>query len=195
MILVTGPNGNVGTELVRMLIADGTLPFRIAANTPAKIERLYGPNAPKVRFSFDDRTTWDAALAGVTIVFLLFPLTNIGTVGSLAAALIILTIGLGLTYGPQSALYSELFPASIRFSGVSISYAIGAILGGAFSPMIAQAIFQATGATTGITWYLAGMTVIGLIGTLLLRDRNGIPLGPEHEAEQAKSPIYGLSKA
>ena len=135
---------------------------------------------------------WVLQLIGV---FLLFPLTNIGTVGSLAAALIILTIGLGLTYGPQSALYSELFPASIRFSGVSISYAIGAILGGAFSPMIAQAIFQATGATTGITWYLAGMTVIGLIGTLLLRDRTGIPLGPEHEAEQAKSPIYGLSKA
>ena len=135
---------------------------------------------------------WVLQLVGV---FLLFPLTNIGTVPSLAAALIILTIGLGFTYGPQAALYSELFPASIRFSGVSISYAIGAILGGAFSPMIAQAIFQATGSTTGITWYLAGMTVVGLIATLLLRDRTGIPLGPEHEDEQAKSPIYGLSRA
>jgi hypothetical protein len=39
------------------------------------------------------------------------------------------------------------------------------------------------------------MTVIGLIATLLLRDRTGIPLGPEHEEEQAKSPIYGLSDA
>lgn len=135
---------------------------------------------------------WILQLVGV---FLLFPLTNVGTVWSLAAALIILTVGLGLTYGPQAALYSELFPASIRFSGVSISYAIGAIVGGAFSPLIAQAIFQATGQTVGITWYLAGMTVIGLIATLLLRDRTGIPLGPEHEDEQAKSPIYGLSKA
>lgn len=79
MILVTGPNGNVGTELVRMLIADGTLPFRIAANTPAKIEALYGPDAPKVRFSYADRTTWDAALAGISIVFLLFPLPHPGT--------------------------------------------------------------------------------------------------------------------
>lgn len=135
---------------------------------------------------------WILQLVGV---FLLFPLTNMGTIASLAAALVILTVGLGLTYGPQAALYSELFPASIRFSGVSISYAIGAIVGGAFSPMIAQAIFQNTGSTTGITWYLAGMTVVGLIASLLLRDRTGIPLGPEHEAEQAKSPIYGASQA
>lgn len=79
MILVTGPNGNVGTELVRMLIADGTLPFRIAANTPSKIEALYGADAPKVKFSFSDRSTWGPALEGVSMVFLLFPLPHPGT--------------------------------------------------------------------------------------------------------------------
>jgi uncharacterized protein YbjT (DUF2867 family) len=82
MILVTGPNGNVGTELVRMLIADGSLPFRIAANTPSKIEALYGPDAPKVKFSFADRSTWGAALDGVKTVFLLFPLPHPGTARS-----------------------------------------------------------------------------------------------------------------
>lgn len=135
---------------------------------------------------------WVLQLIGV---FLLFPLTNLGTAWSLFVALASLTVGLGLTYGPQAAMYAELFPASIRFSGVSISYAIGAIVGGAFSPMIAQAIFQSTHSTTGITWYLAGMTLVGLAATLLLRDRTGIPLGPEHEAEQNASPVYGLSKA
>ena len=135
---------------------------------------------------------WIAQLAGV---FLLFPLVNSGSVGLLTLGLVFLTAGLGFTYGPQAALYTELFPASIRFSGVSISYAIGAILGGAFAPTIAQALVQATGSTDGVTWYLAGMTLLGLIGTLLLRDRSGIPLGPDHEQEQAKSPIYGLSKA
>ena len=135
---------------------------------------------------------WILQLAGV---FLLFPLVNTANVGLLFLGLAVLTIGLGFTYGPQAALYSELFPASIRFSGVSISYAIGAIVGGAFSPLIAQAIFQSTHSTTGITWYLAGMTVVGLIATLLLRDRTGIPLGPESEDEQAKSPIYGMSRA
>lgn len=135
---------------------------------------------------------WILQLVGV---LLLFPLVNTGSIALLAVGLCVLTIGLGFTYGPQAALYSELFPASIRFSGVSISYAIGAILGGAFAPTIAQWIVQSTGSTAGVTWYLAGMTLVGLIATLLLRDRSGIPLGPDHEEEQAASPIYGLSKA
>lgn len=135
---------------------------------------------------------WVLQLGGV---FALFPLVNTGDIGLVFAGLAILTIGLGFTYGPQAALYTELFPASIRFSGVSISYAIGAIAGGAFAPMIATAIVQATGSTDAVTWYLAGMTVLGLVATLLLRDRSGIPLGPDHEAEQARSPIYGLSRA
>ena len=87
---------------------------------------------------------WALQLVGV---FALFPLVNTGNIGLLFAGLALLTIGLGFTYGPQAALYSELFPASIRFSGVSISYAIGAILGGAFAPMIATAIVKATGGT------------------------------------------------
>lgn len=135
---------------------------------------------------------WVLQLGGVLA---LFPLVNTGNVWLLFAGLAILTIGLGFTYGPQAALYTELFPASIRFSGVSISYAIGAIVGGAFAPTIAQALVQATGSTESVTWYLLGMTAIGLIATLLLRDRSGIPLGPDHEAEQAKSPVYGLAKA
>ncbi|MET1018172.1 MAG: MFS transporter [Leifsonia flava] len=135
---------------------------------------------------------WILQLVGV---FTLFPLVNSGNIGLLFAGLAILTIGLGFTYGPQAALYTELFPASIRFSGVSISYAIGAIVGGAFAPTIATALVQATGSTLSVTWYLAGMTVIGLIATLLLRDRSGIPLGPDHEDEQSISPIRGLARA
>lgn len=135
---------------------------------------------------------WIALLGGV---FALFPLVNTGNIWLLTAGLLVLTVGLGLTYGPQAALYTELFPASIRFSGVSISYALGAVLGGAFAPTIAQAIVQATGSTMGVTWYLAGMVMLGLIATLLLRDRSGIPLGPDHEEEQAVSPVRGLAKA
>jgi MFS family permease len=135
---------------------------------------------------------WILQLVGV---FTLFPLVNTGDIGLLFLGLAILTVGLGFTYGPQAALYSELFPASIRFSGVSISYAIGAILGGAFAPTIAAALVAATGSTTAVAFYLAGMTLLGLIATLLLRDRSGIPLGPDHEAEQAISPIRGLAKA
>ncbi|MDU0325517.1 MFS transporter [Microbacterium sp. KSW2-21] len=124
----------------------------------------------------------------------LFPLVNSGSIVLLTIGLMLLTVGLGLTYGPQAALYAELFPASIRFSGVSIAYALGAILGGAFAPTIATALVDATGTTVSVTVYLAVMAVLGLVATMLLRDRSGIPLGPDHEAEQEVSPIRGLSK-
>lgn len=114
----------------------------------------------------------------------LFPLVNTGSLGMLYLALIGLTVGLGLTYGPQSALYAELFPASIRASGVSITYAIGSIFGGAFAPMIAAALLEATGTTFAISVYLVGMSTVGFVCTFLLRERKGIPLGPEHETQQ-----------
>jgi MFS family permease len=135
---------------------------------------------------------WIAMLVAIVA---LFPLVNSGSIVLLTVGLMLLTVGLGLTYGPQAALYAELFPASIRFSGVSIAYALGAILGGAFAPTIATALVDATGTTVSVTVYLAIMAVLGLVATLLLRDRSGIPLGPDHEAEQEVSPIRGLSRA
>ena len=134
---------------------------------------------------------WIALAIGLVV---LFPIVNTGNVWMLFLGLATLTVGLGFTYGPQAALYSELFPASIRFSGVSISYALGAIIGGAFAPLIAAALLQATGNPWSITTYLLVMVALGLTGTLLLRDRTGIPLDHAHEEEQAVSPIYGVSK-
>ncbi|WP_221585489.1 MFS transporter [Microbacterium sp. G2-8] len=118
-----------------------------------------------------------------------FPIVNIGTTGSLTTALLILTVGLGFTYGAQSAWYTELFPSSVRFSGVSISYAIGSIVGGAFSPTIAAWIFAETGEATNIGYYLVGMAALGLVASILLRNRNGINLRPAAEEEQ-RAGIY-----
>ncbi|WP_180958963.1 MFS transporter [Brevibacterium sp. 239c] len=132
---------------------------------------------------------WVLLLIGI---FSLFPLVNTGSIWMLFLGLVILTVGLGFTYGQQPAMYAEIFPSSVRFSGVSVSYAIGSILGGAFAPTIAKALVSATGTTTSVAIYLGGMTVIALVATLLLRDRSGIPLGPAHEEEQSVSPIIGI---
>ena len=115
----------------------------------------------------------------------LFPLVNTGNMIYITGALIFLTIGLGFTYGQQSAMYAELFPASIRGSGVSITYTIDSILGGAFAPTIAAALVTATGTTFAVSAYLVGATAVGLIAVLMLKDRTGIPLGPDHEEVQS----------
>lgn len=83
-------------------------------------------------------------------------------------AIFVLTIGLGPSYGPQSALYAEMFPASVRYSGVSIGYAFGSIIGGAFAPMISQFILNSTGQSWMIGLYIAGISTVSLIGVLLV---------------------------
>jgi MFS family permease len=122
--------------------------------------------------------------AQLLTVFPLFWLINTGSLAMLYVALALFTVGLGLGYGPQAAWYSEIFPASVRFSGVSIAYALGAILGGAFAPTIAQALVQATGGATAVSVYLLGMTVVSMLAVLCLRDRPGIDLSINNQAEQ-----------
>ncbi len=116
----------------------------------------------------------------VTVVPVFF-LVQSGSALLLFVGLAVFTIGLGLAYGPQSAWYAELFPASVRFSGVALAYALGAVLGGAFAPMIATALTAATGSVQSVSAYLMVMFVIALAATLSLRDRPGIDLTSEQE--------------
>lgn len=111
-------------------------------------------------------------------VFPLFMLINTGSWGNIMLAILPLTIGLGFTYGPQSALFAEMFPARVRYSGAGLAYAIGAILGGAFSPMIATFLNEKSG-SAAISTYLFLFTLIGLIAVSTIKDRTGKPLGKD----------------
>ena len=83
-------------------------------------------------------------------------------------AVALLALPLALTLGPQPAMYAEMFPADVRYSGVSIAYALGAILGGAFAPMIAQMILDSTGQAWMISVYLIALTIPAFIALLML---------------------------
>lgn len=180
----TDPTGSVGLER-------GSVLWAVSASAVSWL--IFTIVAGSVSDKIGRKNTyllgWMLLLIGI---FSLFPLVNTGSIWMLLLGLVILTVGLGYTYGQQPAMYAEIFPSSVRFSGVSVSYAIGSILGGAFAPTIAKALVSATGTTTSVAIYLAIMTAIALIATLLLRDRSGIPLGPDHEAEQSVSPIIGV---
>lgn len=103
-------------------------------------------------------------------------LIDTGNVYMYFLALLVLTVTLGLSQGPQAALYAEMFPADIRYSGVSISYAIGAVLGGAFAPMIAELVIGSTGMSWTIGAYIAVVTVVSLIAVSLVKENRDQPL-------------------
>lgn len=138
------------------------------------------------------------ALGNVAIAVLAFPMFALVASGSpllLTLGLVIFTVGLGLAYGPLCAFYAELFPASVRTSGVSIAYALGAILGGAFSPTVAQFLLQRTGSLTSVAVYLAVMALLALGALALLRDRPGIDLSIANEGAQQGAVGLGPRRA
>ena len=116
----------------------------------------------------------------------MFLLIDTGKMGLIVFAVLIFTIPIGLSYGPQSAMYSEMFPSRTRLSGVSISYAIGAILGGAFAPTIAQYLVSQTGWVGTVGIYLMIMALISGIAVFLIREPLGAPLTPQEEEAAAK---------
>lgn len=119
----------------------------------------------------------------------LFPLIQTGSYSNIMLGLALLSTGIGMTYGVQAVLYSELFPASIRFSGISITYAIGSIMGGAFAPLIAATLITKTNGIILVSAYLTFMSILALIAICVLRDRTGISLAPANEEIQKKSPF------
>jgi uncharacterized protein YbjT (DUF2867 family) len=76
MMLITGPSGNVGDELVTLLAGPpDSVQWRVASRHPDGLRNRLGSGAAGVvEFDFFDRTTWGSALAGVDSMFLLFPL-------------------------------------------------------------------------------------------------------------------------
>ena len=60
--------------------------------------------------------------------------------GSLPVIFLFLSLSLflmGLAYGPMGAWLPGLFPARVRYTGASVTFNLGGILGGALAPILA----------------------------------------------------------
>lgn len=87
---------------------------------------------------------WGAILTGVW-GFILFPLIDTGDPVMIGFAITMGLLFLGMQYGPQAAYFTELFSTEVRYSGASLGYQIGAILGGALAPTIAVLLWNEFG--------------------------------------------------
>ena len=87
---------------------------------------------------------WGAILTGIW-GFILFPLIDTGDPILIGFAITMGLLFLGMQYGPQAAYFTELFSTEVRYSGASLGYQIGAILGGALAPTIAVLLWNEFG--------------------------------------------------
>lgn len=104
--------------------------------------------------------------------FVLFPLMSTGEFLWIVVAMSVGQLFLGMMYGPQAALLAELFPTAVRYSGASLGYQIGAILGGALSPGIATALWTGWG-TEYVSAYIAFASLITLFCVWRLSETRG----------------------
>lgn len=89
---------------------------------------------------------------------------TIAIVGGYAAA--------GVLWGPMAYWFTALFAPRFRYSGVSVSFQVGAVLGGGLSPTVSTWLLRTfDGATWPISVYLVGGGVLALIGLALGRQR------------------------
>jgi len=106
--------------------------------------------------------------------FALFPLVETASPLLITVAIVVEMLFLSMMYGPQAALFAELFPVEVRYSGASLGYQIGAVVGGGFAPIIATALFAQFHSTLSISFYLGAMCVISFFSVFALGLRSKV---------------------
>jgi MFS transporter, MHS family, shikimate and dehydroshikimate transport protein len=115
------------------------------------------------------------ALAGVLALALFFVAAGSGSVIAVALSIVFgINVVHDAMYGPQAAWFAELFDTRVRYSGSSLGYSIGAVLGGGFAPLIAAALLVVGG---GRPWlivvYFAVLAAITVAAAYAARETRG----------------------
>ena len=107
-----------------------------------------------------------AVVAGAVLA----PGLGSGSLATIFASLAFALLVMGFVYGPLGAWLPSLFPARVRYTGVSLAFNLAGIIGGGLTPVVAQAL----AVRGGLVWvgaYLAVMAGISLVALAILGRR------------------------
>jgi MFS family permease len=103
-------------------------------------------------------------LAGAVLLglwaFPMFWLADTANFLLITVALVIGQMFLSMMYGPQAALFSEMFSRKVRYSGASLGYQIAAVFGGGLAPIIMVSLLDWTGTSVSVSLYIFAMAVL-----------------------------------
>ncbi|MEV0198505.1 MFS transporter [Nonomuraea sp. NPDC050691] len=115
-------------------------------------------------------------IAGMTLAAVwgpvMFPLMETRSVALTGVALGGALGLMGLTFGPMGAYLPELFRTEFRYSGASVAYSLGGVLGGAVPPLVATGL-QAGGGSAAVGGYVGATAVLSLLCVLALPETRG----------------------
>lgn len=90
--------------------------------------------------------------------------------------LVALSLIVGLTlhammFGPQAALFAEMFPADVRYFGASLGFQLASVFAGGLAPMIMVSLIEFTGTSASVSAYIIVMAIITFIAVYTIKER------------------------
>ncbi|AQZ60474.1 Permeases of the major facilitator superfamily [[Actinomadura] parvosata subsp. kistnae] len=110
---------------------------------------------------------WGTAVA-VAWGLVMFPLMETRSIFLVGLALAGALALMGLIFGPMGAYLPELFRTEYRYSGASVAYSLGGVLGGAVPPLVATGMQAGGLGVMAIGGYVSAMALLSLLCLLAL---------------------------
>ncbi|WP_219413715.1 MFS transporter [Pseudonocardia nigra] len=145
-----------------------TLLTLILASTALWIATIVGAAVVADRFG-SKRTFAVGALTAVIWPLPMFALVNTGDTWLALLAFTVAAIVQGIMAGAQGGLFTEIFDVHVRYSGISIAYQLGGMIGGAVTPIAATALYGAYGSSTPIAIYVTVLCLLSFVSVFGLR--------------------------
>ncbi|MCQ4271665.1 MHS family MFS transporter [Pseudomonas kuykendallii] len=106
---------------------------------------------------------WGSLITGISAFPAFWMMTTSG--GDMFTIWLAIVIPFGIfyasVYGPEAAMFCELFDAKVRYTGISFVYQFSGIFASGLTPMIATALMRSSGGQPWTTcWYVLGVGVI-----------------------------------
>lgn len=105
----------------------------------------------------------------VVLPFAWFALMDTRQYGLMLLGMALLLAGYAANYAVVPVYFAGVFPAAIRFSGMSIAFTAGLIVSNAIAPAVATSLQAATGGWLTTAFYMAGASLVSIVAGLLLR--------------------------
>lgn len=126
-----------------------------------------------------DRYGRRLVLMWATVAIALFGLVMapLFVAGNTVQVALFLSLGLalmGMTYGPLGTMLSEMFPVEVRYTGSSLTFNLGGILGASLAPYAATALATNYGLAY-VGYYLLVAAALTFLALLLYGPRKGAP--------------------